>query len=185
MVSFVQLQDRQMSGICHWLLLSYLHHVIYTTVFREAKDCCPVQGIGALEGDINVCFFFPFSPVYLCAESSHLSLATYVHHPVCLITANGVLPRQPAASESLFPSDCSRPVCFCYLSPTMVRRRGVGGGFTAWTLSWQKFVNCRDVLNMLTPFLQTLNFYPVNQNVYGERSYDSARFLRLLLRSNS
>jgi hypothetical protein len=50
-----------------------------------------------------------------------------VHHPVCLITANGVLPRQPAASESLFPSDCSRPVCFCYLSPTMVRRRWVGG----------------------------------------------------------
>ena len=137
MVSFVQLQDRQMSGIWHSLLLSYSHLVILFNRFQRSQTFVP--------GTRNWCFgrryqcvFFLSFPMYLCAAGSHLSLATFLYHRVCLITANGVLQRQRAASENLFGSrDYNRLVC-SYKS--YYGSGGWGGGFfAAWAL-WREFV---------------------------------------------
>ena len=67
---------------------------------------------------------------------------------------------------------------FAPISRTMVP--GVGGGFLRSMGVVARVRDCHDVLGRLTPFLQTLNTNPVNQNVYGERSSDSTRFLPLL-----
>ena len=86
----------------------------FTVTFSEKpkfpvpyKESVPLKAI-------SVCVFFPpFFRVCLCAESSHLSLAKYVHRPVLLDNGKGVLKRQPAASESIFRLDYILLVFFC------------------------------------------------------------------------
>ena len=79
--------------------------LFFSTVFREAEGYCLVLGIGVLEGDISVHFFLPLCVCVCVLTVPNLSLATFVHHPVCLITAKGVLQRQLAAGERLFGSE--------------------------------------------------------------------------------